>query len=106
MNSLYRDRSSRDDKFGIILDTFNDRNSALSFWTTPAGVRGDEAIFDDGKSENENWNTYWDVATVQNEEGWFVEMRIPFSSLSFQDENGRVAMGLITYRDIARKNER
>ena len=106
VNSLYRDRSSKDDKCGIILDTFNDRNSALSFWTTPAGVRGDEAIFNDGKTENDDWNTYWDVATIQNEEGWFVEMRIPFSSLSFQDENGRVAMGLIAYRDIARKNER
>ena len=106
VNSLYRDRSSKDDKFGIILDTFNDRNSALSFWTTPAGVRGDEAIFNDGKSENDDWNTYWDVATVQNEEGWFVEMRIPFSSLGFQDDNDRVVMGLIAYRNIARKNER
>lgn len=106
VNSLYRDRSSKDDKFGIILDTFNDKESALSFWTTPAGVRGDEAIFNDGKSDNKNWNTYWDVATVQNEKGWFVEMRIPFSSLNFQDENGRVVMGLIAYRNIARKNER
>ena len=106
VNSLYRDRSSKDDKFGIILDTFNDKESALSFWTTPAGVRGDEAIFNDGKSDNKNWNTYWDVTTVLNEEGWFVEMRIPFSSLSFQDENGRVVMGLIAYRNIARKNER
>ena len=35
VNSLYRDRSSKDDKFGIILDTFNDKESALSFWTTP-----------------------------------------------------------------------
>lgn len=106
VNSLYRDRSSKDDKFGIILDTFNDKESALSFWTTPAGVRGDEAIFNDGKSDNKHWNTYWDVATVQNEEGWFVEMRIPFSSLNFQDENGRAVMGLIAYRNIARKNER
>ena len=106
VNSLYRDRSSKDDKFGIILDTFNDKKSALSFWTTPAGIRGDEAIFNDGKSDNKNWDTYWDVATVQNEKGWFVEMRIPFSSLSFQDENGTVAMGLIAYRNIARKNER
>ena len=106
VNSLYRDRSSKDDKFGIILDTFNDKESALSFWTTPAGVRGDAAIFKDGKSDNKHWNTYWDVATVQNEEGWFVEMRIPFSSLNFQDENGKVVMGLIAYRNIARKNER
>ena len=106
VNSLYRDRSSKDDKFGIILDTFNDKKSALSFWTTPAGIRGDEAIFNDGKSDNKNWDTYWDVATVQNEKGWFVEMRIPFSSLSFQDEGGTVVMGLIAYRNIARKNER
>ena len=106
VNSLYRDRSSKDDKFGIILDTFNDKKTALSFWTTPAGVRGDEAVFNDGKSDNKNWDTYWDVATVQNEKGWFVEMRIPFSSLSFQDEAGRVTMGLIAYRNIARKNER
>ena len=106
VNSLYRDRSSKDDKFGIILDTYNDKESALSFWTTPAGIRGDRAVFNDGKSDNKHWDTYWDVATVQNEEGWFVEIRIPFSSLSFQDENGRVVMGVITYRDIARKNER
>ncbi len=106
VNSLYRDRSSKDDKFGIILDTFNDKKSALSFWTTPAGIRGDEAIFNDGKSDNKNWDTYWDVATVQNEKGWFVEMRIPFSSLSFQDEGGTVVMGLIAYRNIARRNER
>ncbi len=106
VNSLYRDRSSGDDKFGIVLDTFNDKKSALQFWTTPAGIRGDKAIYKDGKSNNKNWNTYWDVAAVQNEEGWFAEMRIPFSSLSFQDENGRVVMGLIVYRDIARKNER
>ena len=76
------------------------------FGRLPAGVRGDEAIFNDGKSDNKDWNTYWDVATVQNEKGWFVEMRIPFSSLSFQDENGRAFMGLIAYRNIARKNER
>ena len=106
VNSLYRDRSSKDDKFGIILDTFNDKESALSFWTTPAGVRGDEAIFNDGKSDNKNWDTYWDVAVVQNEKGWFVEMRIPFSSLHFQDKNSSVAMRLIAYRNIARKNER
>ena len=106
VNSLYRDRLSKDDKFGIILDTFNDKETALSFWTTPAGIRGDETIFNDGKSDNRHWDTYWDVATVQNEEGWFVEMRIPFSSLSFQDKNGTVVMGLIAYRNIARKNER
>jgi hypothetical protein len=33
-------------------------------------------------------------------------MRIPFTSLGFQDVDGRVAMGLEVYRYIGRKAER
>ena len=106
-NSLYRDRYSGDDTFGIVLDTFNDNENALWFWTTPAGIRGEATIAGDGSgSINHSWNTFWDVATVENDYGWFVEGRIPYSSLGFQDENGHVTMGLITYRFISRKNER
>jgi len=105
-NSLYRDRLSGDDVFGVILDTFGDRENARWFWTTPTGVRGDLALANDGDSNNTSWNTHWDVATVQNDDGWFAEMRIPYSSLGFQHDGGRVVMGLIAYRYIARKNER
>jgi hypothetical protein len=52
-----------------------------------------------------SWNTFWDVETVINEEGWFVEMRIPISSLRFQDVNGVTTMGLIVWRFIPHKNE-
>ncbi|MFQ5569319.1 MAG: DUF5916 domain-containing protein, partial [Rhodothermales bacterium] len=110
-NSLYRDRYSGDDTFGLVLDTFNDNENALWFYTSPAGVRFDSAVANDaeynaGPPINESWNTHWDVATTQNEEGWFAEMRIPYSSLGFQANDGRVVMGLIAYRFIARKNER
>ncbi|MFQ5570392.1 MAG: DUF5916 domain-containing protein [Rhodothermales bacterium] len=114
-NSLYRDRYSGDDILAIVLDTFNDNENALWFFTSPAGVRFDMAVSNDavfggggpfGGVVNASWNTFWDVATAQNEQGWFAEMRIPFSSLGFQDIDGRVEMGLITYRLIARKNER
>ncbi len=54
---------------------------------------------------NQNWNTFWDVKTVRNKEGWFVEMRIPLSSLRFQAAERRVVMGLTAWRYIARKNE-
>jgi len=104
-NSLYRDQNSGDDTFTLILDTFNDNENALAFWTNPVGVRGDYAISSDGNSTNSNWNTYWDVAARKTEDGWFMEMRIPFSSLGFQSQDGRVEMGLIAYRYIARKNE-
>ncbi len=110
-NTLYRDQYSGDDVFAVVLDTYNDHETAVWFATTPAGVRTDRSVSNDaeftgGFPVNSDWNTYWDVATVQTEDGWFVEMRIPFSSLGFQDVSGRVVMGLITYRFIARKNER
>lgn len=37
-NTLYRDRYSGDDTFAIVLDTFNDNENALWFFTTPTGV--------------------------------------------------------------------
>jgi len=110
-NSLYRDRYSGDDTFALIIDTFNDNENALWFYTSPAGVRFDQAVTNDaefsgGRPINTSWNTHWDVATVQNEEGWFAEMRIPYSSLGFQSNDGQVVMGIIAYRFIVRKNER
>lgn len=114
-NSLYRDRYSGDDVFAIVLDTFDDNESGLWFSTTPAGIRVDRSVSNDaefggggffGGVINSSWNTYWDTEVVTNEDGWFVEMRIPFSSLGFQDIDGRVEMGFIVYRYIARKSER
>ncbi len=110
-NTLYRDQYSGDDLLAIVLDTYNDYESAVWFTTTPAGVRTDRSVsfdaeFSSGRAMNSNWNSYWDVATSETDEGWFAEFRIPFSSLGFQDDNGRVEMGMIVYRFIARKNER
>lgn len=96
------------DWFGLIIDTFNDKENALAFFTTPSGLRLDMTVYDDAQGDfpvNNSWNTFWDVKTARNEEGWFAEIRIPFSSLRFQDKDGRVVMGLITSRYIARKNE-
>ena len=116
-NTLYRDRYSGDDTFAIVLDTYNDNENALWFFTTPTGVRFDMAVSDDaagygggssfgGGAVNRSWDTFWDVATQVDERGWFAEMRIPHSSLSFQEVDGQVTMGLIAYRYISRKGER
>ena len=98
--------------FGVIIDTFNDKENALGFCTTPSGLRWDGTVSGDGEQRtindmpiNPSWNAFWDVAVVNNDEGWFVEMRIPFSSLRFQDRDGRVIMGLIAFRWLPRKAE-
>lgn len=105
------DFGGNSDSFGIILDTFDDNENALLFSTTPVGLRSDFMIFNDAVGRmnhmpfNISWNAFWDVKTVINEEGWFVEIRIPISSLRFQDIDGITTMGLIVWRSIPRKNE-
>jgi hypothetical protein len=103
---------SNTDWLGVIIDTFNDKENALGFFTNPSGLRSDTTVFDDAVPRtptssplNTSWNTFWDVKTVWNSEGWFAEMRIPFSSLRFQDKEGRVIMGLKVIRWIPHKNE-
>jgi hypothetical protein len=107
--SLQRDvMNLNNDYFGVVLDTFNDKENALTFFTTPAGVRTDFTIRNDANGDsphNVNWNAFWDVEVSRDEHGWSAEFRIPFSSLGFQERDGEVRMGLITWRSIARKNE-
>ncbi len=106
---IVRDGANRqNDWLDIILDSFNDNENALAFCTNPVGLRTDFTVANDATGSrwyNFSWNTFWDVATVKNEDGWFAEVRIPFSSFRFQDDNGEVIMGLTTYRIIARKGE-
>ena len=112
--SLYRDRISGSDHLEILLDTYNDNETAYVFTTTPSGIRNDLEISNDatgGTISSGNWlnrdfNTYWDAESIITEEGWFTEIRIPFSSLRFQETDGRVVMGLTVQRKIARKLER
>lgn len=94
--------------FGIIIDSFNDKENALGFFTTPSGLRTDMHIFNDAQGEfpiNVSWNTFWDVKTTTTNEGWFAEIRIPFTSLRFQDEDGTVKMGVICWRYMPTKVE-
>lgn len=113
-NTLYRDGLSGDDHLEVLLDTYNDNESGLVFTTTPAGIRRDAAISNDasgggissGSWINVDFNTHWDVETVVDERGWFAEMRIPLSSLRFQSDGGRLVMGVIVQRKIARRGER
>jgi hypothetical protein len=104
--SLRRDDGSMTNDWIVInLDTFNDRENTAVIGVSPAGVRTDMAYNDTRRSYNFDWNTFWDAEVRRTDEGWFVEMRIPFSSLRFQSTDGRVNMGMSVWRNIARKSE-
>ncbi len=100
------------DIFGIYLDTYNDKENAMAFFTSPDAFRGDATIQKDAVPPrpdmlplNISWNTFWDVRTNVDEAGWTLEIRIPFSSLRFQEINGEVRMGLIIERWMPEHNE-
>ncbi|MGQ0764645.1 MAG: DUF5916 domain-containing protein [Gemmatimonadota bacterium] len=110
-NTFYRDAYSGDDLLAVVLDSYNDYETAVWFITNPAGTRNDrsvsnDAVFSTGMPMNSDWNAHWEVATSQDSTGWSAEFRIPFSTLRFQTVDDKVTMGLIVYRFIARKNER
>ncbi len=106
VNSLYRDRWNGDDAFAIYVDAFNDNRNAKWFGTTPAGMRFDQLVSDDGDTLNESWDGFWEARTTLRPDGWFAEVRIPFSTLGFQAQDGRVVMGLTVTRLVSRLGER
>lgn len=103
------------DAFGIILDTYDDNENALAFFTTPTGTRTDYTISNDAQENgggpgmnsamNTSWNSFWDVKTSRDDKGWYVEMRIPFSSLKFKPNGDIATMGLIISRNVSANNE-
>jgi uncharacterized protein DUF5916/cellulose/xylan binding protein with CBM9 domain len=107
VNSLYRDRWNGDDAFAIYIDAFNDNRNAKWFGVTPAGMRFDALVSDDGATTNGNWDTFWTARTTITNEGWFVEVRIPFSSIGFHaDADAKATMGLTVTRLVSRLEER
>lgn len=106
------EESDNSDAFGIVLDSYDDNENALGFFTMPTGIKIDYTISNDGQSigpemdsRNYAWNTFWDVKTSVTDKSWQVEMRIPFSSLRFQRKNNLITMGLIINRQISHLNE-
>ncbi len=96
------------DWFGLTIDTFNDKENGLMFAVNPNGARIDGSVKNDlliTSDVNFSWNAFWDAEAIMAENGWTAEIRIPFSSLRFQTEQGKTLMGLIILRSIAAKGE-
>ena len=100
-----RDQSlNTDDRFMFILDTFNTGRNAFFFQTNPAGLRGDGLInIGQGSNLNMSWDGIWDVRTAITDEGWFLEIEIPFRTLNFDPDID--TWGINFQRSVRRKNE-
>ena len=91
-----------DDNFGVILDPFHDRRSGYRFQVNPNGVRS-EAIYQNTTQTQSNWQGIWQAEARIVEDGWTLEMAIPYKTLSFNPVND--TWGINFTREIARTNE-
>ena len=100
-----RDQFGMFDYFGVYLDPYNEGQLAFGFFISPAGVQFDlkATKISEGDSEDEKWNAVWESKTRITEEGWIVEMRIPYSALRFPDKEVHT-WGLNMFRNIRRYN--
>jgi hypothetical protein len=104
-NEMRRDSFTiwQNDNFGVVLDTFYDRRSGFMFYTNPVGGLSDSYVFEE-RENNRDWNTVWDARTQRSDQGWTVEIEIPFKSLRYKPGNPQV-WGINLRRILRSKNE-
>ena len=98
-----RDVETNDDLFGIFLDPQYDKRSGYYYGTSAAGTQYDGVLYND-RWDDDSWDGVWESKAVINNDGWYCEMRIPFSQMRFK-ENEKHTWGVNFRRDISRKNE-
>ena len=95
-----RDDLTASDQIIVLVDSYHDRRTGYEFWVNPAGVKADQAIYNDG-TEDQAWDAVWDVATRVDSAGWTAEFRIPLSQLRYSTK-GDGTFGILLWRSIER----
>ena len=101
-----RDNSIDDDWILVFIDTFNEKRRAFTFMANPRGIQMDGLRIEEGGDENLDlsWDAVFDSDGKIDEEGYTVEMAIPFKSLRFPDREEKL-WNFVLARNIPRKGE-
>jgi hypothetical protein len=104
-NDMRRDgrNVSQNDNLSVILDTFHDRRNGFEFLVNAIGGVWDSQVTDE-RETNREWNTIWVSRSRRDDQGWSVEMAIPFRSLRYRGSGPQV-WGINIRRNVRWKNE-
>ncbi|HMJ47633.1 MAG TPA: DUF5916 domain-containing protein, partial [Ferruginibacter sp.] len=78
-----RDNPGINDFAGIMFDTYRDKINGVGFYVTALGEQFDSKY--SLNNEDLSWSTVYQTATKITTEGWFFEMKIPYSALRFSN---------------------
>ena len=93
----------KDDNVLIAIDTYDDDRNAYLFEVGSLGTQ-DDALISDESSQDWNWDGIYTTETRVTDDGWMLEVEIPFTTIRFDDAESP-DMGIAFYRAIRRKNE-
>lgn len=81
-----RDNFGQSDFFGIIINPNNDAQNDTEFFVFSSGTQAD-AISNPSIGEDFGWNAVWESKVNMVEDGWIIEVKIPYRALRFSNEN-------------------
>jgi hypothetical protein len=97
-----RDNFGIGDFFLIAINPNNDGQNDLEFLVFSTGTQGD-AIATTNGGEDWGWNAVWDSAVKMVDDGWIVEIKLPYSALRFSNK-GEHIWGVNFHRRHMRNN--
>ena len=97
-----RDNFAQSDFFGFIVNPNNDAQNDTEFFVFASGTQAD-AIANPSIGEDFGWNAVWSSAVQINEDGWSLEMKIPYRCLRFDNKNVET-WGIQFHRRFRRNN--
>ena len=102
MEFTTRDNFGQVDFFLVSFSPMNDAINAVEFVVMPTGNQADMIVSSSG--EDSSWNGVWESKVKVKDNGWFVEMKIPYSNLRFSSDKEQT-WGLNIHRHFAKTKD-
>jgi hypothetical protein len=108
-NKILREISERDgfgaaDFFGVFINGFNDGQQEYSFFVNASSGQAD-CIRNGNQGEDYSWDAIWHSHAKITNEGWQVEIKIPYAALRFSKDDKQI-WGINFFREVRRLRQK
>lgn len=108
-NAILKEITERDsfgvsDSFGVFINGYNDGQQDFQFYVTAANGQA-HCNFTSQFGEDYTWNAIWESKAKITDNGWVVEIKIPYAALRFPESKEQI-WGLNFFREVRRKRQK